>query len=175
MPCSLKGGGDKLDLPKRKSNRLKGFTYNQNGAYFITICIKDRQPILWNIDNVGATCGRPYHTNHLSAYGLLIENEINRIDSIYNHVVEIDKYVIMPNHIHLLILLHTNNGRPQVAPTISRIMKQFKGSVTKQIGFPLWQKLFHDHIIRNEQDYLKIWEYIDTNPLRWETDCFYKI
>jgi len=50
-----------------------------------------------------------------------------------------------------------------------------KGYVTKQIGHPVWQKLFHDHIIRNEKDYQKIWEYIDTNPFKWEEDCFYNL
>lgn len=66
------------------------------------------------------------------------------------------------------------NGRTQFAPTISRVMKQFKGSVTKKIGHPIRQKSFHDHIIRNDRDYKKIWEYIETNPLKWEEDCFYR-
>ena len=60
-----------------------------------------------------------------------------------------------------------------VAPTISRIVQQFKGVVTKQIGYSIWQKLFHDHVIRGENDYLKIWQYIDNNPARWQADCFY--
>ena len=60
-----------------------------------------------------------------------------------------------------------------VAPTISTVVQQLKGCVSKQAGFSLWQKTFHDHIIRDENDYEKIWEYIDTNPLKWETDCFY--
>ena len=60
-----------------------------------------------------------------------------------------------------------------VAPTISQVIQQLKGIVTKQIGWSIWQKLFHDHVIRNEKDYLKIREYIDNNPLQWELDCFY--
>ena len=52
-------------------------------------------------------------------------------------------------------------------------MKQFKGIVTKRAGFPLWQKSFHDHVIRNEADYLRVWDYIDTNPLKWREDCYY--
>ena len=60
-----------------------------------------------------------------------------------------------------------------VAPTISRIVQQIKGVVTKQIGYSIWQKLFHDHVIRGENDYLKIWQYIDDNPAKWEEDCFY--
>ena len=60
-----------------------------------------------------------------------------------------------------------------VAPTISIIVQQLKGVITKQIGQSVWQKLFHDHVIRSEADYLKIWEYIDNNPIKWEEDCFY--
>ena len=58
-------------------------------------------------------------------------------------------------------------------PTVSTIMCQMKGAVTKKIGFSMWQKLFHDHIIRNEEEYLKIWRYIENNPMNWEEDCFY--
>ena len=60
-----------------------------------------------------------------------------------------------------------------LAPTVSSLVQQFKGVVTKQIGVSIWQKLFHDHIIRNDRDYARIWTYIDNNPMRWEEDCFY--
>ena len=70
----------------------------------------------------------------------------------------------------MILWIHVNYV---VAPTISRIIQQFKGAVSKQIGFSMWQKLFYDHIIRNEQEYQKTWEYIDTNPLKWELDCYH--
>jgi len=74
----------------------------------------------------------------------------------------------MPDHIHFIISIHTDeNGRTQFAPTISRVMKQFKRSITKQIGRSIWQKSFHDHGIRNQQDYDEIWEYIENNPLKY--------
>lgn len=74
----------------------------------------------------------------------------------------------MPDHIHMIIFIMPNeNGRTQFAPTLSRIIKQFKGSITKQIGFSIWQKSFNDHIIRNEKSYLEIWKYIDGNPLKF--------
>ena len=57
--------------------------------------------------------------------------------------------------------------------TISRVIQQMKGYATKQIGHSIWQKSFHDHIIRNDRDYQRIWAYIDTNPAKWEQDCFY--
>ncbi len=53
-------------------------------------------------------------------------------------------------------------------------MQQLKGVVTKQIWDSIWQKRFHDHVVRNEHDYRKIWEYIDTNPAKWQEDCFYE-
>ena len=64
-------------------------------------------------------------------------------------------------------------GRPQAAPTLSQIINQFKGSATKRAGYILWQKGYHDHIIRSEADYLRIWDYIDTNPAKWREDCYY--
>ena len=60
-----------------------------------------------------------------------------------------------------------------LAPTISIVIQQMKGYVTKKIGSSIWQKLFHDHVIRDEAGYLKIWEYIENNPKQWELDCFY--
>lgn len=59
------------------------------------------------------------------------------------------------------------------APTISTVINQMKGYVTKKAGISLWQKLFHDHIIRGEKDYQKIWQYINANPVCWKDDCFY--
>ena len=89
--------------------------------------------------------------------------------------VSVDHYVIMPNHIHLLLQIHTDsNGQRIPAPTISAVVQQMKGYVSKQIGFSIWQKLFHDHVIRSEADYRKIWEYIEHNSIRWKDDCFYQ-
>ena len=158
-----------MKLQIRKPNRLKEYDYSQNGAYFITICTRKREKLLWN---VGANCVRPQDKISLSDIGIIIDNEIKSINKIYSNIVKIDKYVIMPNHIHMIISIDSD-GRTQFAPTISRIIKQFKGSITKQIGFSIFQRSFHDRIIRNQKEYHKIWEYTDTNPLKWEQDCFY--
>ena len=126
--------------------------------------------MFWN--SVGANCVRPNEVP-LSEIGKLVDFEINKISSIYNAVL-IDKYVVMPNHIHMIIMILSDEyGRPQVAPTVSRIVKQFKGSISKQIGFPVFQRSYHDHIIRNQSDYDEIWQYIDENPLKWQSDCYY--
>ena len=155
--------------PKRKNTRLKGYDYSQPGYYFVTICTKDRQRLFWK---VGATCGRPDLELQLTSVGHTVNEEINKISSIFNNI-KINKYVIMPNHVHMIIVISEESGRSKTAPTISRIIQQFKGSITRQVGFPIWQKLFYDHIIRNEKEYQKVWEYIDTNPLKWEEDEYY--
>ena len=157
--------------PTRKPNRIPDYNYSTPGAYFITICLKDRKNLLW--ENVGASIARP-PLPPLSPYGQIVQAAICGISSHYP-AVSVDHYVIMPNHIHLLLQIHSDeSGRAMPAPTISVVVQQLKGVVTKQIGHSIWQKLFHDHVIRNETDYLKIWQYIDTNPSKWEEDCFYK-
>ena len=156
-----------MDLPKRKSNRLSHFDYRSPGAYFLTICTKDRKCLLW--DTVGASIARP----QLTGYGQVVQNAIREIPKHYP-AISLDHYVVMPNHIHLLLQINTDpDGRPMAAPTISTVVQQLKGVVTKQLGHSIGQKLFHDHIIRSQADYTKIWEYIENNPLQWELDCFY--
>ena len=111
-----------------------------------------------------AIIDRPLNSE-LSPYGKIVEKAINDIPSIYP-AVKIDHYVIMPDHIHLLLSIRADeNGRPMVAPTVSRIVKQLKGSVTRQLGRSIWQKSFFDHIIRNKEDYEKHAKYIYENPL----------
>ena len=158
-----------MELPKRKPNRLDNYDYSSDGAYFITICVTDMKCILGKI-NVGATIGRPYEM-YLSEIGKIVDEAINGIPKYYDAVF-VDKYVVMPNHIHILLRID-RGGRPMVAPTVSRIVQQMKGYVTKKVGCQIWQKLFHDHIIRDEKDYLKIAEYIENNLYKWKEDCFY--
>ena len=156
-----------MDLPKRKLNRLPDFNYSTPGAYFITICTKNRKNLFWK--DVGASIARP----QLTRWGEIAENAIFQIPKHYP-AISVDHYVVMPNHIHLLLQINTDtDGRAMLAPTISIVVQQLKGVITKQIGQSVWQKLFHDHVIRSEADYLKIWECIDNNPIKWEEDCFY--
>lgn len=160
----------------RKNNRLEFYDYSQNGAYFITICTRGKQKIFWIDDksqnSVGADIIRPH--DKLNDLGLIVECAIEQITEYYPNTM-IDKYVIMPNHVHILMRIENDefNGRIISAPTISIIIGQMKRWVSKQIGYPIWQKSFHDHVIRNEADYQRIWQYIDTNPIKWELDCYY--
>ena len=159
-----------MELPKRKPNRLKDFDYSQPNAYFITICTKNKEMLFG--ENVGASIARPEDVR-LSKYGKIVVEAIEKISTIYP-VITVDNYVVMPNHIHLLMQIHSDSsGRAMLAPTISIVIQQMKGYATKKIGRSIWQKLFHDHVIRDEKGYLKIWNYIEGNPSKWEEDCFY--
>ncbi|MDD4923905.1 MAG: hypothetical protein PHF74_03615 [Dehalococcoidales bacterium] len=153
-----------MDLPIRKKLRLRDYDYSQGGVYFITICTKNKNPILWD-SSVGTTIGRP----PLSRIGQVIDSAINNIHTVYP-TVEIDKYVIMPNHVHMLISLSDNDGRILQVPKIGRVIQHLKGFASKRIGYSIWQSRYYDHIIRDEKDYLARWKYIDENPLKWEDD-----
>ncbi len=163
-----------MDLPKRKPTRLKEYDYSSPGAYFITICTKDRKQLLSHIV-VGQ--GLAPAENCLTVCGAIAKEQIELLKNRYQGV-KIDKYVIMPNHIHMLISISCPTAGASPCPTISDIICSFKSLTTrmcKEKGLKevLFQSSFHDHIIRGEKDYQKIWEYIDTNVLRWEKDCFY--
>ena len=159
------------ELPRRKANRLAGYDYSQPGCYFVTICTKGREHLFWDRfdGGVGAAFGRP----PLSQKGLTVEQEIRTLSATYS-MVTVPKYVVMPNHVHLLIRIESKeDGRPKAAPTLGCIINQFKGAVTKRVGYPIWQKGYHDHIIRTDADYLRVWDYMDTNPAKWREDCYY--
>ena len=150
---------------RRKKHRLTEYDYSSPGAYFITVCTKDKRNFFW--EDVGASIARPTDVV-LTSCGKIVQNAIVQI-SLHYPSVSVDKYAVMPNHVHLLLQIHA----APVTPSISSVVQQMKGFVTKQVGYPIWQKLFHDHVIRNEQDYQMIWAYIDSNPVRWNKDCFY--
>ena len=151
------------DLPKRKKNRLEHYDYSSCGVYFLTICTFQRENYFW--DNVGAIIGRPQDII-LSERGKIVEESIQCIPVIYPSLA-LESYVIMPDHIHLLLRIRSDeNGRPMVAPTMSRIVQQMKGYITKRIGSSIFQKLFFDHVIRNQQDYEEHLKYIYENLMR---------
>jgi len=166
-------------LPTRKGLRLKDYDYSSAGCYFITICTKDKKNSLGRVVGCDAHIAPPYV--ELSKYGLIVNKHINRINEIYNDF-SVDKYVIMPNHIHMILekdeLLQAQGGGAMWAshPTgvsVSSIIRSLKTIVSKEIGHSIWQTSFHDHIIRDQKDYLRIWQYIDTNPLTWQNDHYH--
>jgi REP element-mobilizing transposase RayT len=155
------------ELPKRKNNRLKNHDYSSCGAYFITVCTLQRRNYFWK--NVGAIIDRPQYVE-LSEYGKIVDMAIRSIPLFYP-TLSLDDYVVMPNHIHVLLRVCADeNGRPLVAPTMSRAVQQLKGIVTKQTGIKIWQKSFYDHVIRDRDDYDEHLRYIEENPMKWHYD-----
>ena len=154
----------------RKPNRLSNFDYSRAGAYFLTICTKDRQCILSQID-AEATCDS-LNPVIVTEAGRAVERELERIGEIYGSIL-VDCYVIMPNHIHFILVIQDEACRQGTSPTISRVVQQLKGTVTKKIGRAIWQKGFYDHVIRDEQDYLVRRKYIEENPVKWAIDEYH--
>ncbi|WMJ22009.1 transposase [Paludicola sp. MB14-C6] len=154
------------ELPQRKLQRLKGYDYSHNGAYFITICTQNRQQLFGEIFN---------NTMLINNAGKMIEE---RLLNIINDVVFLDKHIIMPDHIHAIVIINHNGTTQGPFPTLSEIVQRFKTITTKLYidsvkngEYPpfdkkIWQKSFNDRIIRNEKEYREIRQYIDENPLK---------
>ncbi len=167
-----------MPLRDRKDTRLSGYDYSTPGAYFVTICTKDREEILGRIVGGGA-CDAP--RPRLSVYGKIAEKYI-RVMNVRRADVAIEKYVIMPNHIHMLIVIQGNkaNSGTSQAPsptnhTIPLFISLYKRYCNRESGRDLWQRSYYDHIVRGEQDYREIWRYIDENPIKWELDEFHPL
>ena len=159
---------DFMDLPKRKHPRLKYYDYSSNGCYFVTICVKDRKNLLSSI-----IVGRDAHIPpqiELSAIGEITNKYIRNIENVYDGV-SIENCVIMPNHIHLLLLFYSSQsddgGMKASRPTLHTIVRSLKTMVTKEIGYPIWQDSYYEHVIQTEEGYLEAWQYIDENPLKY--------
>ena len=155
-------------LPRRKSPRLPLFDYSQTGVYFVTICTHQRDYFFGNITN---------NTMKFSAVGQIAYKQWGKLSAHFKQVT-IPVFVVMPNHVHGLISI---DEQPRInhRPALGTIVGSYKAAVTRQVNreldnppATLWQARFHDHIIRNEEDFKKIYDYIQTNPLRWEQDVF---
>ncbi|MBE6987904.1 MAG: hypothetical protein E7432_03890 [Ruminococcaceae bacterium] len=157
-----------MTLPQRKSPRLKDFDYSTNGKYFVTVCTHEKKKLLSSIEYVGeGLCALPQIK--LTEIGKIVEESI-RFTGENTEGVVIEKYIIMPNHIHLLIELTAGgHGNPPLQDVIGRI----KSYTTYRYGGKLWQRSFHDHCVRSEDDYLKIGTYIDSNHQKWDKDLYY--
>ena len=177
----------------RKGIRLPEYDYSSEGAYFVTVCTDGKRRILSDLPTVGADDSvRPYTLSGntvvadgsvrpavptiLTPIGKIVEDCILSLP-LHNHGIRLDKYVVMPNHIHLLLRFVPSEGG-QSRPSLQKVMQSLKSVTTRkcwQFGVSkLWQRSFYDHVIRNETDYLKIWQYIEQNPLRWSEDIFFE-
>ena len=218
----------------RKRTRLRAYDYSGSGVYFVTVCTEAKRPVLCRIVGADVLDGpRP----ELTAQGKIVQNRLEEMERIYDDI-SIDHYVIMPNHVHLLLTIRgagpgtwgtpsptdagagpgtsrtpspTDAGaRPGTSrtpsptdagagpgtsrtpsptdagagpgtsrtpsPTNARLpqfLSTFKRFTNREIGFPIWQRSYHDHIIRDEPDFLNHWQYIDNNPAKWAEDPYY--
>jgi len=174
--------------PPRRSIRLPEFDYSQPGAYFVTIVTHDRQPLFGQINDGEIS---------LTEVGAMVAQAWIAIPEHFPNV-ELSAFVVMPNHIHGIISIiyepeTTSNvaarhavpsqiiktekfGKP-VSCSLPTIIRSFKSATTRTFhmyaGYSeknLWQRNFYEHVIRNEQDYQAIIEYILANPMNWEKD-----
>lgn len=171
---------------RKNSLRLQGFNYATGGAYFVTVCCKDRNPFL----------GRVVHGKMvLSSIGKILVDEWHKTDELWEQV-GFDNWIVMPNHFHALIWFLDNGvaytpdykflpytpgyKNIPVAPSgnLSALMRGFKGAVTRTARNNghhdfAWQRSFHDRIVRNEEELINIRHYILNNPQNWKGDEFY--
>ena len=172
------------ELPKRKELRITQYDYSSRGAYFVTVCTKDRQPILSEIIKSSVGVGAlddPFidvadnFKNPLTNIGIIVEKHLLSSENISG--VTIDEYVIMPDHIHIIIRLEPEkyikpqNGSSR-APTptnemLPHIISTFKRFCNKEIGYNIFQRGYIEHIIRDRKDYETRVKYIYENPIRW--------
>ncbi len=156
--------------PNRKQNRLADYDYSRPGAYFITICTKDRKNIFSTIVGADAHIGPQVL---LTSKGTVVEKYIKTIPGIGD-------YVIMPNHVHMILHISATNivQGPMwaSAPTrafVPSLVRSFKTLVSKELGQSIWQRSYYDHIIRDQHDYVVKTQYIKENPARWTDDDYY--
>ncbi len=169
-------------LPQRKSIRLKGYDYSQPGAYFVTIVTQNRENLFGEIVDDKMI---------LNEYGKIVDKFWHSLPEKYQNI-ELDEFIVMPNHIHGIIIINERvirelpqrespkrendikNRRKMILP---KIIGYFKMNTAKQInilrktlGLPVWQRNYYEHIVRNEDELNRIREYIINNPLKWNLD-----
>jgi putative transposase len=167
-----------MDYPVRKSTRLKGYDYSKAGAYYLTICSENKKHIFGKVIRTDKRNAVTCLTDAGEVVRQTIEYQENN-----NKNITINKYVIMPNHIHMIVFIRSNvsigceNGVTEKSKPTNALIPKFISSLkrytNKICGNNLWQISYYDHIIRNESDYRQKWQYIDENPKRWIEDEYY--
>lgn len=160
-----------MEYKRRQRNRLKNYDYSQSGYYFVTICT-------WGLFNY---FGQIINDKMgLNQFGLIVKKQWNWVAEHYPYV-QLDDFVIMPNHIHGIIIINRdivrngcNHSARKIKP-LPELMGAFKTTSSKLIHNAgllsfRWKRSFYDHIIRNEKDLYRIREYIDNNPFKWHFD-----
>ncbi len=177
--------------PQRKNTRLEKYDYNRTGVFFLTICTKDRQCLLSKVVGTGVPDGPrdgiqenvgingAYNKTHikLTEHGKIADKYINQLNDFYNDI-SVKQYVIIPNHIHILLFVRGGGPSRTPVPTVqnsvvSRFISTFKRFCNKEYGENIWQYRSYDHIIRSREDYEEHVKYIYENPIRWQFDEMY--
>ena len=172
------------ELPKRKPTRLKNYNYSSTGVYFVTICIRDRKQILSEIirtirpatneqenSAVGEGLAPPEYWVRLKPCGEVVKEQIQRIGQRFPSV-SVKDYIIMPDHVHVLLYLRKETGGASPSPTLDDVICAFK-SLTSRIckqkyGIEkMFQRSYAEHIVRDREDYETRRKYIYENPMRW--------
>ena len=159
-------------LPRRKHPRLDHYDYSTAGAYFVTICTQNRRCLLSEIVGRGLAPAEIHYT----AYGQIAREQLLSLEQRYPPL-KIDQFVIMPNHIHMILLLEKTAGASP-RPTIMDIVCAYKSLTTRECKKvqsidKLFQASFYERVIRGRKDYHEIAEYIMNNPKQWELDKLY--
>lgn len=158
-----------MELPVRKKIRLDGFDYSSCGTYFVTICTTKRYALLWEEASIGQI------EPPLSQMGKIIETAIQQIPGHYD-AIEIDKYCIMPDHVHLIVIIRPSEQTPcAIDPAAQRatsamllnVIGSMKRWVSRQLGYSIWQKSFYEKIIRNSVEMDEVRQYIQDNPQKY--------
>ena len=142
----------------RKPTRIPNYDYSQNNYYFITICTHEKACIFGTVEK-------------LNQFGEIARQDLQKLENCYEGV-KVDNYIVMPNHIHAIIVMN------ECKCSLSQVIGLYKSGVTKKIRqldpeMQVWQRSYHDHIIRNQAVYEKIWNYVQFNREKWKEDCFF--
>ncbi len=174
----------------RKPNRLRDYDYSANGAYFVTVCTQNKVHCLSGIQQLEQDV-----LVKLTWQGEIVQKYIDLIPVKYPSV-HVEQFVIMPNHVHLLLRIDpgiwtgdpsatsgNGTGDPSAtggkAPALGTILGWWKYQTTKEINrvrgvtAQVWQRSYYDHIIRDASDFEIRWKYIEGNPYRWADDEYF--
>jgi len=164
--------------PRRRPLRLPGFDYSGEGVYFVTICTRNRECLFGDVVN-GKMC--------LSNVGRVVQTDWDRLSDRFP-TIELDAFVVMPNHVHGILLVGAALALPvgsaassaptrSASTTLGSVVRAFKSISAITVNRPLsrsgqslWQRSYYEHVIRTEESLSRIREYIATNPLRWQLD-----
>ena len=156
-------------MQTRKNPRLSGYDYSREGVYFVTICTEDRQRLFGTIRLAvgGDAYIAPPSMESSATVGLTPLGKV--VEKYLRSMPGIEKYVVMPDHVHFLVRIADGPMRAS-APTVSltKLVRSFKGLCTKAAGRPIWQRGYYDHIVRDENDFLRCWKYLEENPVSWQ-------